>query len=891
MKLLNVTIKRNAVTLFSFRGDVVSFRLSVTDKTENTVQVSIPMMSATVDILTNEPLGTYDVLQQGDYVEIYSDEQVVNGQPNKPIFLYLQTATHTPTKGNLQLVCVRKELTEKAPVRGAVRVSRTISAYYLENVSLEGDKEVDRLYDYQSVVEEASDYAISMAWLRPWDSTTQPFAPDALMLLPYLGQLTEDDTKVVELFYPGFVDKVPDDSPVYYLDASCILSQDIQSAQPPITYLRISSVTEGACIQDLVGEGTFTTIERTPEQGGTYRTPNYPAVALCTNTLSAVSGSTSSLRFLDGTETPMPKLSTSDPSLDLEPWGYTTAQVQALTSSWTSSAGTGQHYYSPVGVTDDYVVFVSSTLLLVCDKRTMDVVQQFSITATNFLTTTYTKTPVFLNVPRVPPYEAFLLPFDDGANYKALALVHNTDMNSWTFSEITLMAKTTGSSYANYTYAQMRASDPTPALVIGFNSNYPRTYLSLVIVRFSPAGNLAVSVRAVDFTSSSTAFVMDFQCLFAGVASLARVMYRYQSSDRQTVVVAGVSATGSYSNIFTDGYSFPAGAPIRGSFLGVYDSGADVPARIQGVNIPTSNKTIIGDSSKIYYREDLVEDATSFDVSTELGADVADWNVDKTFLVFKRSEAATTVVSSFYDYNPLRPFRGVEKDKLIPVAKGEENIVDVPGLVGTMRVNYKYILKDHGRVTLTIQKVGYSKGVYSGQPEPQQEVTIDTLPLLAIGAYVKVYPSGRYGDDNLFVMKITGYKISYDGVAVAVVTGVVVSEDISPETTVYEYRASNLPSRLWNDDCKVFVWVWGGIYGAGDWIQATKRTTTSFTWLVRAQQIDGFKVCRCHKDTTVPYWNAQGDVAGRIYNVSADITVTPSIYVYLISTLYDYYPQ
>ena len=140
MKLLNVNIKRANATLFTFREAVTFFEFVVSDVSANTVQVDVPVVSASVSILTSAELGTYDDLVPGDIVEIYSDEQQ-DGAKN--IVLYLQTATHYATEGKLELVCNRRELTSVIPFSGVVDVTPGLTAKMLEKVSVEGSDIVE----------------------------------------------------------------------------------------------------------------------------------------------------------------------------------------------------------------------------------------------------------------------------------------------------------------------------------------------------------------------------------------------------------------------------------------------------------------------------------------------------------------------------------------------------------------------------------------------------------------------------------------------------------------------------------------------------------------------------------------------------------------------------
>ena len=79
-----------------------------------------------------------------------------------------------------------------------------------------------------------------------------------------------------------------------------------------------------------------------------------------------------------------------------------------------------------------------------------------------------------------------------------------------------------------------------------------------------------------------------------------------------------------------------------------------------------------------------------------------------------------------------------------------------------------------------------------------------------------------------------------------------------------------LDNFTWNDGVKIFVWVWGGSYGGGQWIPCSgSGTTVNFDI---TDDLTAFLLVRCHKDTVAPDWDAAAGSAGEIYNKTNDIT-------------------
>lgn len=88
-----------------------------------------------------------------------------------------------------------------------------------------------------------------------------------------------------------------------------------------------------------------------------------------------------------------------------------------------------------------------------------------------------------------------------------------------------------------------------------------------------------------------------------------------------------------------------------------------------------------------------------------------------------------------------------------------------------------------------------------------------------------------------------------------------------------------IPDWSGNNDCVLFAWVWAPNF-TSQWVQITfSGTSGSFTV---SKELTGFKVVRCIAGTTEPNWDETGDVAGRIYNQTGDITCQAGVYSYTV---------
>ena len=108
-----------------------------------------------------------------------------------------------------------------------------------------------------------------------------------------------------------------------------------------------------------------------------------------------------------------------------------------------------------------------------------------------------------------------------------------------------------------------------------------------------------------------------------------------------------------------------------------------------------------------------------------------------------------------------------------------------------------------------------------------------------------------------------------------------------PQTGDIEYTCTDLPSWITDDGCKIFAWVWS-VNDAGSWKVCTYGDpATSLTFSV-GEELTGFLLARCHKDTTLPDWNVKTDVAGRVYNQTENIDCTAGTHSYTCASWKEY---
>ncbi|GEM_PF-6046550 len=102
------------------------------------------------------------------------------------------------------------------------------------------------------------------------------------------------------------------------------------------------------------------------------------------------------------------------------------------------------------------------------------------------------------------------------------------------------------------------------------------------------------------------------------------------------------------------------------------------------------------------------------------------------------------------------------------------------------------------------------------------------------------------------------------------------------------YTVTSLPTWIQNDGCVIFAWVWSS-NDTGSWKSLTISGTTA-TFTVN-EELTGFLLARCISGTTKPDWSVKGNVVGRIYNQTENITCKSGTYSYSCSSWKEYNPQ
>ncbi len=111
------------------------------------------------------------------------------------------------------------------------------------------------------------------------------------------------------------------------------------------------------------------------------------------------------------------------------------------------------------------------------------------------------------------------------------------------------------------------------------------------------------------------------------------------------------------------------------------------------------------------------------------------------------------------------------------------------------------------------------------------------------------------------------------------------SDEVSKTYTAGKAMTVTADNWTWNGGVKVFAWVWKA-GSNGSWVDCEgSGTTVTFT---APNGTDMFLLVRCPAGTTEPDWSASGDSAGRIYNKTADTSIT-SASQYTVSFV-DYNP-
>ena len=100
------------------------------------------------------------------------------------------------------------------------------------------------------------------------------------------------------------------------------------------------------------------------------------------------------------------------------------------------------------------------------------------------------------------------------------------------------------------------------------------------------------------------------------------------------------------------------------------------------------------------------------------------------------------------------------------------------------------------------------------------------------------------------------------------------------DASVTTYSCTDLPTWIKDAGCVIYAWVWSP-NNPGSWVPTTYISETSLEFDVD-EELTGFLLARCQKDTTTPDWNKHdGDnTDGRVYNQTDDITCQAGVYSY-----------
>lgn len=119
---------------------------------------------------------------------------------------------------------------------------------------------------------------------------------------------------------------------------------------------------------------------------------------------------------------------------------------------------------------------------------------------------------------------------------------------------------------------------------------------------------------------------------------------------------------------------------------------------------------------------------------------------------------------------------------------------------------------------------------------------------------------------TLAALATLGIAISVGGVNIAV-------SGSSSTSTTKTYTVTNIPIWVYNEDCVLFSWAWNSTSGEQAFYTIKETNGTSVSTEL-PNDIDGFLLVRCQKDTVTPDWTiGTGDSAGRIYHQTTNIDV------------------
>ena len=210
----------------------------------------------------------------------------------------------------------------------------------------------------------------------------------------------------------------------------------------------------------------------------------------------------------------------------------------------------------------------------------------------------------------------------------------------------------------------------------------------------------------------------------------------------------------------------------------------------------------------------------------------------------------------------------------------------VPGTDNTYRKHIDYLIDLRNRIGIeyddTVKTTGTSSSCYVGEV-PGNNGTL----LVKIGNVTAATGTGYTGNDPIYSgTNFAIWEKNVDGDAIlggngsSGSSGTVETGDVTLTVTG--------PSWTWESGTSIFCWAWkDGVEGS--WYSCTGTGTTIYATVPSDAQY--FQIVRCYYGTVLPDWKATGDILGRIYNKTQNISIVSGQNSYSIDFIeYTYNP-
>lgn len=723
--MLNVVITTVTGNSRRFLYEVDQFMWMTRNRDATSFSASFPQVVATLKILSTDDF--FSQVTRGASIQVASD------QPGLVITLSVIETTVFKTKGYVEIGCTADFFEQSNDLWGTIEVPEdswfnTTSKYDLQLVQIDearNDAFVAHVFD-------KTDLVLATAWSYPNVKAISP--------TPFTAPSGSFNTNGVGLFTPQRPGEIlSPTAPVYLVYPEDIIDYNIEPAQPPITHLSGMSIGQPQMTPS-VAPIPVSTIGTRLDMSTVVRSFLIKEKGLGA-TIVVNYGSTSARKIIvwsDGVETIIE--GAIEDIIGITPMGYIrvvdSIQVQLVdrnTLEVLSSYNTGYDLASLYSVSEKHPLITS----------------HYVKGAPGYTVVWFEKS----------------LRLNTTTSIGFVGLVIRDDTNEMRGMFVSSSSAFQGDMfYAGSVKAYYSVTNPAPCVVALFYRTetvgaQQRVTLAVAYTMLSSSG--AMPYPNILTTTNYTVQVHDFTSNFVIASSSSRA--RYIVSVRDSTQVSGrIYSYNGVSSSITG--SLPAADKyyyVTPSEPSAYDAAA--------VLLISGDSWMLMASIPVSQQMRLLQEGSLRDWVGDLSDVELDYRPGMSALLYKATSQTGVV---YMQMAPVPFLSRTPSRQLTPqqIADGPQNVMTLNFKAGMIpQVDSMDWDVDKGRIEVDLAAFRYRS---STSPIDFTEVSVQTLPIMALGAYVAIILDPN--DEVSTLVKVTGYTLTYNGKVKARLSGIIV---------------------------------------------------------------------------------------------------------------------